>query len=98
MQFDDFPSPKKKDTVEYGTVGAVIELSTAALRVACSIPARSKYLYDLHILVVPRLTVCVDMRVLNVCAPTTQLFLRLKKSATKLAAFVVINLLRSQLD
>ena len=91
MPFNDFLcSPKKKDTVEYGTVGAVIERSTAALRVAAS--ARSKYLYDLHILVVPGLSVCVDLRVLNVCAPTTQeLFLRLKKSATKVAAFVVIN-------
>ena len=32
-------------------VGAVVECSTAALRVAGSIPARNKYLYDVHVVI-----------------------------------------------
>ena len=41
-----------------GTVGALVECSTAALRVPGSVPSRNKHLYDLH-LVVPGLAVCV---------------------------------------
>ena len=41
-----------------GTVGALVERSSAALRVAGSIPTRNKYLYDLQI-VVPGLADCV---------------------------------------
>ena len=41
-----------------GTVGAVVELSTAALRVAGSIPGWNKYLFGLQV-VVSVLPVCV---------------------------------------
>ena len=41
-----------------GTVSALAERSTAALRVAGSIPARNKYVYDLQV-DVPGLAVCV---------------------------------------
>ena len=41
-----------------GMVGTVAEHSNAALRVTGSIPARSKYVYDLH-LVVPVLAECI---------------------------------------
>ena len=41
-----------------GTVGSVVECSSVALRVAGSIPARNKYLFDLN-LVVAGLAVCV---------------------------------------
>ena len=53
-----------------GTVGVVVEQSTAALRVAGSIPARNKHLYALQI-VVPGLAVCVRVCVgIYVNAPT----------------------------
>ena len=41
-----------------GTGGAMVDCSTAAVRVADSIPVRDKYLHGLH-LVVPGLAVCV---------------------------------------
>ena len=64
-----FPAgPQKKKPSRYklgsgcqvldGTVGAVAERATAALRVTGSIPAWNKYFYDLH-LIVPGVTVCV---------------------------------------
>ena len=49
------------------TVGAMVERSTAALRLASSISIRNKYLYDLH-LVVSDLAVCEGKYViLNIC-------------------------------
>ena len=54
-----------------GTVGVVVERSTAALRVAGSIPTRSKYLYGLQI-VVPDLAVCVCVFSMSINAPTIQ--------------------------
>ena len=54
-----------------GTVGTVVERSTAALRVAGSTPTRNKHLYDLHS-VVPSLAVCVcDVSIFE-NAPTIQ--------------------------
>ena len=49
-----------------GMVFAVIERSTATLRVTGSIPARNKYLFDLQV-VIPHLAVCVSS---NVCKCT----------------------------
>ena len=50
----------------------MVEGSTAALRVACSVPAWSKYLYDLH-LVAPGPTASFEKKmVMFLYASTTQ--------------------------
>ena len=54
-----------------GTVGAVVERPTAALRVAGLIAAWNKYLYGLFV-VVPGLAVCVCVCSMFVNAPTIQ--------------------------
>ena len=52
-------------------ITAVVVRPSAALRVASSIPAWNKYLYDLHVLV-PGVVVCICDFFMFVNAPTTQ--------------------------
>ena len=68
-----FHPNKKKNLFFYDMVAAVVERSTAELRVAGSIPARYKYLYGLPI-VVPGSAVCVYVFSMFVNAPTIQEF------------------------